>query len=62
MDTANSRKGIWLSLAGWIIGAIAMLLVKGGDVGQALTSLPMILVTACVVATMLVAMTQTRGD
>ncbi len=50
MDSRRSQKALWLAFTGWVVGFITMLLVKEGNVGQALSSVLMIILTGLVVA------------
>ena len=47
----SPKMAVWLSAAGWILGALTMLLVKNGDVGQAVLSPLMLLLTPLCVIT-----------
>lgn len=50
-EKINTRKAMVLSVSGWILGFAVALLVQEGDVGQALSSAPVIMLTVMVAAT-----------
>lgn len=60
MNSNKPRKGLWLALAGWIVGFLTMLLVNDGNVGQALSSGLVIMATAFVVVTAIALAAQNR--
>ena len=59
-EKTNSQKAVLLGLSGWVLSFVTMLVVKGGDVGQALSSLLVIMTTACVAATAIAIAMQKR--
>lgn len=56
----DARSGLVLAFAGWLLGFVTMLVVKEGDVGQALSSLLVIMTTAMVAATAIAVSVQRR--
>lgn len=59
-EKTNSQKAVLLGLSGWVLSFVTMLVVKGGDVGQALSSLLVIMTTAFVAATAIAIAMQKR--
>lgn len=53
MDSATAQKVVVLSVAGWLVGFVSMLLVHDGSVGAALQSLPVIIISLLVLVTLL---------